>query len=226
MATPTIGGDPTQPPPYTPTIITRSTPPAPIAFGGVENREALTRVTPEELAAELLKRVYPNFNPHDQHSTATPRRFVESLRELCNDEPYQFYFTTFKTDVQNMIVLGPIPFYTLCAHHVVPFHGKVWIGYVPNDLMAGLSKFARAVKYCSKGMWVQEELTRHIHTFIEKHLEPRGLAVVVKAEHMCMSMRGVQTPGVITTTAEMSGVFGDHTRTAKAEFMQWIGEAR
>src|SRR5690606_30966395 len=112
----------------------------------------------------------------------------------------------------------------LCAHHLVPFHGTAYVGYVPGERIAGLSKFARAVKYQAKGFWVQEELTTAIAEMIEEELNPLGTAVVIKAEHLCMAMRGVQQPGVITTTSAMRGVFADHSRTAKAEFMQYLGD--
>jgi GTP cyclohydrolase I len=78
------------------------------------------------------------------------------------------------------------------------------------------------VKYLAKGLWVQEELTIEIADFLEKRLRPRGMAVVLKAEHLCMAMRGVEQPGVITTTSAMRGVFSDHTRTAKAEFLSFV----
>lgn len=156
----------------------------------------------------------------ESHRAKTPLRFAEALKEMTTRE--EFNFTTFPAEAQNMVVLSPIPFYTLCAHHVLPFHGTASIGYVPKDKIAGLSKFARAVQQISKGFHVQEELTEELATFLQSNLEPLGVAVIMKAEHMCMAMRGVGTPGVITTTATMKGVFADHDRTAKAEFMEAI----
>jgi GTP cyclohydrolase IA len=155
-----------------------------------------------------------------EHHRDTPRRLAEAMKELTTR--HEFKFTTFEAKSQNMVTLGPIPFYTLCAHHTLPFHGNAWIGYVPDERIAGLSKFARAVEYVTKGFHVQEELTTELHGFLNDKLAPKGLAVVMKAEHMCMSMRGVRASGVITTTSEVSGVFADHTRTAKAEFLEWI----
>jgi GTP cyclohydrolase I len=184
--------------------------------------KALAMATPEELAEELLKRVNPDWRPGTDHSKDTPKRFVRSLTELCAPVP-EWDFTTFPAESDEMVTLGPVSFYTLCAHHVVPFYGNVWLGYVPGDLLCGLSKLARAVRHCAKGMHVQENLTASIHDFLEGNLEPRGIAIVVKAEHMCMSMRGIQVAGAITTTSKMSGVFGDHSKTAKAEFLNWIG---
>jgi GTP cyclohydrolase IA len=155
------------------------------------------------------------------HRAKTPQRFVHALEQLTTREDFQF--TTFPNEGNDeMIVLGPIPFYTLCAHHIVPFFGKAYVGYIPESTIAGLSKFARAVKWCAKGFWVQEDLTTEIATMIEDHLRPRGVAVILEAEHMCMAMRGVETAGVITTTSKMTGVFGDHSRTAKAEFLETV----
>jgi GTP cyclohydrolase I len=137
----------------------------------------------------------------------------------------EFNFTTFPNKGNDeMIVLAPVPFYTMCAHHTAPFFGKVYMGYIPDERIAGLSKFARTVKYMAKGFWVQEELTTEIAHFLEEKLNPLGVAIVVRAEHLCMAMRGVEQPGVMTTTSCMLGVFGDHTRTAKAEFMQIISK--
>lgn len=172
----------------------------------------------EQAAQEFLRSLGVDLK--SEHHRDTPRRLAEAMRELTHRE--EFKFTTFQAKAQNMVVLGPIPFYTLCAHHTLPFHGNAWVGYVPEERIAGLSKFARAVGYVAKGFHVQEELTTELHNFLAEKLEPKGLAVVMKAEHMCMAMRGVRASGVITTTSEVSGVFADHTRTAKAEFLEWI----
>lgn len=174
-------------------------------------------------AAETLLSSLPGWQDvNKDHRAETPKRFVKALMQMCDPASEWFEFTTFPATNHNMVTLGPIPFYTLCAHHVVPFHGDVWISYVPNERLAGLSKFARQVKLSAKGLWVQEELTAAIATDLEDHLRPLGVGVVIEAEHMCMAMRGVQQPGVITTTAEMTGVYADHSRTAKSEFLQYI----
>ena len=176
--------------------------------------------TMEEHAELLFSGLEAWHRTPEDHRAETPRRYVKALEQLTKREP--FSFTTFPAQSPDMVTLGPIPFYTLCAHHIVPFYGNAWISYVPNQKLAGLSKFARAVKYCAKGFWVQEELTSEIMNFLVKHLDPLGVGVVMKAEHMCMAMRGVQQPGVITTTSAMYGVYADHGRTAKAEFMELI----
>jgi GTP cyclohydrolase I len=147
------------------------------------------------------------------------------LTEMTTPTDYKERFTVFEntSQIDEMVIVAPIPFYTLCAHHVVPFFGHAYIGYVPCDLIAGLSKFDRVVKGISKGFWVQEELTKSIADYLEEKLQPRGVAVMMKAEHLCMAMRGTRQPGVITTTSAMRGVFNDHARTAKAEFLASIG---
>lgn len=177
--------------------------------------------TSEYLAEQLLSRLEAWRRTPEDHRAETPKRFVKALKEMTTREP--FNFTTFPAKSSDMVTLSPIPFYTLCAHHVVPFHGVVHISYVPDQRLAGLSKFARAVRYVAKGLWVQEEYTSALADFLVEQLRPLGVGVVVKAEHMCMSMRGVQQPGVVTTTSAMVGVYADHTRTAKAEFLQLIG---
>lgn len=176
--------------------------------------------TMEEHAELLFSGLEAWHRTPEDHRAETPRRYVKALEQLTKREP--FSFTTFDALSADMVTLGPIPFYTLCAHHIVPFYGNAWISYVPDAKLAGLSKFARAVKYCAKGFWVQEELTSEIMNFLVNHLNPQGVGVVLKAEHMCMAMRGVQQPGVITTTSAMYGVYADHSRTAKAEFMELI----
>jgi GTP cyclohydrolase IA len=175
------------------------------------------------LATELaLSRLEAWKRTPEDHRAKTPERFLKMLWDMTSQESAQFEFTTFPAQARDMIVLSPIPFYTFCAHHIVPFYGHVHIGYVPDQKLAGLSKFARAVKYVAKGLWVQEEFTSGLADFLVHQLEPLGVAVVAQAEHLCMAMRGVEEAGVITTTSNMQGVFADHERTAKAEFMQLI----
>lgn len=175
----------------------------------------------EEEAAEVLLTKTTGLDTSSDHGADTPKRFAAMLRELTT--PEAFTFTTFPSNgMDEMITIGPIPFVSVCNHHVIPFVGNVWVGYVPNGKMAGLSKFARLVKQKSKSLQVQEQLTIDIADALEQELRPRGVAVVVKAEHFCMTVRGVQTPGVLTTTSAMRGVFADHERTAKAEFLDSI----
>jgi GTP cyclohydrolase IA len=180
----------------------------------------LNQATQEEVAERLLSSLeaWPRASEH--HRAGTPKRFVAALKEMTTRE--EFNFTTFPATSQNMVALAPIPFYSLCAHHVLPFHGTAAVGYVPDKRVAGLSKLARAVQQIAKGFHVQEELTEEIASFLESNLEPLGVAVQLRAEHLCMAMRGVAVAGSITTTATMTGVFAEHDRTAKAEFLEVI----
>jgi GTP cyclohydrolase I len=174
-----------------------------------------------EEAAEVLLTKTTGLSINDPHGKDTPRRFAAMLEELTT--PEEFTFTTFDAEgMDEMVTIGPLPFVSVCNHHVIPFVGNAWIAYVPRHKMAGLSKFARLVKYEAASLQVQERLTQNIANKLENELKPMGVAVVLKAEHFCMTVRGVQTPGVLTTTAKMTGIFADHDRTAKAEFLEWI----
>lgn len=157
----------------------------------------------------------------DPHFQKTPERFYKMLKELTT--PKEFEFTVFPTSADEMVSIGPIDFVSMCAHHVVPFMGQAWVGYVPAGQLVGLSKIARAVKEMSKALTVQEELTNSIGEFLVDKLDPKGVAVVMRAEHLCMTIRGVQSPGTKTTTSKMTGVFADHTRLARTEFLNMIG---
>lgn len=162
------------------------------------------------------------FNFDSEHFAKTPERFVTMLRELTHQEP--FNFTTFESSADEMIVVKDIDFVSLCAHHIVPFMGKCHIGYVPAGQIAGLSKFARTVKTLAKDLTVQEELTNKIAEFLVDRLDPKGVAVVMEAEHLCMTIRGVQAPGTKTITSKMTGVFADHNRLARSEFLGLVRE--
>lgn len=176
-------------------------------------------------AAEVLLRAVAGLDVHDVHGQGTPERFVQMLRELTTSEPVRF--TTFPNDgYDEMIVIQRIPFVSLCSHHIIPFMGTAAVGYVPDQKIAGLSKFARVIHHYAKRLQVQERLTQQIADFLQKELEPKGIAVVMEAEHLCMTIRGAQAPGATTYTAVMQGVFGDHSKTAKMEFLARVREGQ
>jgi len=150
----------------------------------------------------------------------TPERFVAALHELTT--PKKFDFTMFESTTDEMVVVDNIPFFSLCAHHVLPFIGVAHVAYVPNGKIAGLSKLARSVKWFSAGLQVQEELTSQIAESIEAQLRPQGVGVIMEAEHMCMTTRGVMAPGSKTTTSVMLGCFADHTKLARQEFQSIV----
>jgi GTP cyclohydrolase IA len=176
-------------------------------------------------ARDLLCSVIPGFEERymdgDQHVQRTPIRFANMLSELTT--PQEFDFTIFDNrGCDEMVTVGPIPFTAVCAHHIIPFVGQTWVGYIPDKMIVGLSKIPRCVINKSKGIWTQEELTNDIASFLEKQLEPIGVAVVMKAEHMCMTIRGVQVPGTMTTTSAMRGVFLEKDNNARHEFLELI----
>lgn len=175
-------------------------------------------------AAKLLLEKACGLMP-DEHGADTPTRFVAMLMELTTARSFNFKVFDAKGK-DEMVIIRNIPFVSVCNHHVVPFIGKADIGYIPGDYMAGLSKFARVVHFFARSLQVQERLTEQIADFLEEKLKPRGLAVVLEAEHMCMTIRGVQTPGTTTYTAVMRGFFNDHDRTAKAEFLDRINGSK
>jgi GTP cyclohydrolase I len=180
--------------------------------------------TVESLAGFLLEAVVglDGTNPQE---LKTPTRFVKALRELTTPD-YDWEFTTFDTLSDEMVVVRDIRFASLCRHHVLPFMGVCHVAYIPNVKLVGLSKLPRLVQQCSASLNTQEELTSHIALVLQEKLDPIGVGVMMEAEHTCMTIRGALAPGTLTYTASMKGVFGDHTKTAKAEFMSRIDGGR
>jgi GTP cyclohydrolase I len=161
-------------------------------------------------------------NPHLE---GTPMRVAKALAEITT--PVEFTFTTFPNDGMNeMVIVKNVPFYSLCAHHLLPFFGVAHVAYIPNKTLCGISKLARAVEFYAKGLCIQEEITDKVATMVETELSPKGVAVVLEAEHLCMTMRGVQKPGTKTVTAAMRGVFLDNGNLARQEFYSVIGNSR
>jgi GTP cyclohydrolase I len=172
----------------------------------------------EGLAEALLIRV-AGLDLSDPQEQDTPRRFIKALRELTT--PVEFEFTVFDTDSDSMIVVKDIPFATLCRHHVLPFYGVAHLGYVPNGKMAGLSKIPRLIQFYAASLNTQEELTEKIASRFDDYLGPKGVAVTMIATHTCMGIRGVKSSG-LTKTTTVKGVFADHSRTAKLEYLEAI----
>ena len=158
-------------------------------------------------------------------STArTPERMVGAFAELLNPRP--FHLTTFPNDggYDELIVARSIPVHSLCEHHMLPFNGRAHVAYVPNKTgqITGLSKIARVVDVLAKRLQVQERLTTEIADTIEAALDPRGVFVVIEAEHLCMTMRGIKKPGAVTVTSAVRGLFRTDART-RQEAMNHIG---
>ena len=156
----------------------------------------------------------------------TPQRVERSLRFLTSgyaqDPRTVINGALFAAESSEMVVLTGIEFYSLCEHHMLPFFGTASIGYVPGDKILGLSKFARVVDVFARRMQVQERMTSQIADALDEILEPQGVAVVTRASHLCMMMRGVEKQGSMTVTSAMRGIFRDDART-RQEFLQAIG---
>jgi GTP cyclohydrolase I len=127
----------------------------------------------------------------------------------------------FKEDYKQMVIVKDIEIYSLCEHHLVPFFGKAHVGYIPNEYITGLSKIARVVEAFARRLQVQERLTTQIKNCIQSTLRPLGVAVVIEAHHLCMSMRGAQKQNSITTTSDFTGAFSN--KETREEFMHLIG---
>jgi GTP cyclohydrolase I len=178
----------------------------------------------ERLVAELLEAI--GEDPQREGLHATPRRVAAMYEELFSgleDDPESYLTVTFAADHDEMVMVRDIPFASLCEHHMVPFIGKVHVGYIPNEdgRVTGLSKMARLVDVYARRLQVQERMTTQIADTMEKVLGPRGVLVVVEAEHLCISMRGVKKPGTLTITSAVRGLFRDDPRT-RAEAMQYV----
>ena len=141
----------------------------------------------------------------------TPERAAKAILELTQgygvDAVATLNSALFDEVCKNMVIVKDIQFYSLCEHHILPFYGKVHVAYIPNEKIVGLSKIARIVDAFSKRLQVQERLTKQIVQSMEQALNPKGVIVVVEAEHMCMQMRGVEKPGTVTTTIDYCGDF-------------------
>jgi GTP cyclohydrolase I len=148
----------------------------------------------------------------------TPRRMVDVYSELL--APTEFEPTTFPNDggYDELVVARAIPFHSLCEHHMLPFVGVAHVGYLPDDRIIGLSKLARVVELFARAPQVQERLTTQVAGWLDRQLAPRGVGVVIEAEHMCMSLRGVQKPGATTVTSKLLGRVREDSRT-RAEFL-------
>lgn len=150
----------------------------------------------------------------------TPKRYIKFLKEFL--EPKEFNFTSFDAEgTDEMIIQTNIPFYSLCEHHVAPFFGVANIAYIPNEKIVGLSKLARTVDLFANRLQNQERITSQIAEKLMKELEPQGVAVTLKAQHLCMCMRGVKKHDTWTQTSKMVGVFKDDLN-ARNEFLNLI----
>jgi len=151
----------------------------------------------------------------------TPRRMAAAYAELLT--PVPFAATTFPNDegYDELVVARDIPFHSLCMHHMLPFHGVAHVAYLPGARIVGLSKLARVVESFSRDLQVQERLTMQVAGWLEETLRPRGVGVVLEAEHACMTLRGVRKPGTRAVTSALRGRLRDDART-RNEFLTLV----
>jgi GTP cyclohydrolase I len=157
-------------------------------------------------------------DPTEPALAATPRRVARAYAELLT--PREFSLTTFPNDEQydELVLARDIPFTSLCEHHLLPFTGVASVGYLPGQRILGLSKLARVVEMFARRPQVQERMTKQVANWLDSNLAPRGVGVVVSAEHSCMTLRGVQARGSSTVTSALTGLVRSDERT-RAEFL-------
>lgn len=183
-----------------------------------------TREEAEAVVRTLL--LWAGDNPDREGLIDTPKRVAKAFRELYRgyeENPSDVLERVFE-EVEgygSIVLVRDIPFFSHCEHHMVPFVGKAHIAYYPSAGVVGLSKLARLVDVYARRLQTQESLTAQIVNAVEDHLKPRGVAILVEAEHMCMSMRGVQKAGVSTITTEFTGVFREDP-AEQARFMMMV----
>jgi GTP cyclohydrolase IA len=186
------------------------------ALHAVQARAAVDPAAAQAAVGALLRAL--GRDPADPHLAETPRRVASAFAELLSPRPFDL--TTFPNDegYDEMVVATRIPVQSLCEHHLLPFTGLAHIGYLPGDRILGLSKLARVLEMFARDLQVQERLTRQVADWLQEHLSPRGVGVVIEAEHMCMSLRGVRAGGSRTTTSALLGLLREDART-RAEFL-------
>jgi GTP cyclohydrolase I len=169
----------------------------------------------QRAAADLLLALGADLG--DEGLRETPRRMAAAYAELLTPQPFRP--TTFPNDgYDELVLIRSIPFHSLCMHHLLPFHGVAHIGYLPGERILGLSKFARVVELFARDLQVQERMTKQIAGWLQQRLAPKGVGVVLEAEHLCMSLRGVQKFGAKTATSALHGLVRDDPRT-RQEFL-------
>ena len=165
-------------------------------------------------------------DPNREGLLKTPKRMAKSMQFLTqgyNMDPMEILLSAkFKEDYRQMVIVKDIELYALCEHHMIPFIGKAHVAYIPNGYITGLSKIARVVEAYSRRLQVQERLTTQIKEAINEALHPLGVAVVIEAKHLCMSMRGVQKQNSVTTTSDFIGAF-ERSET-RQEFLNLLGK--
>jgi GTP cyclohydrolase I len=180
----------------------------------------IDRPRAERAVRDLLRAL--GRNPADAHLAETPRRVAAAFEEMLT--PRRFDLTTFPNDegYNELVLATRIPVHSLCEHHLLPFTGVAHIGYLPGDRILGLSKLARVLELFARDLQVQERLTQQVADWLQENLSPRGVGVVIEAEHQCMSLRGVRATGSRTITSALHGQLRDDVRS-RQEFFALAG---
>ena len=183
----------------------------------VHGRQEVNLPAAEQAVRDLLLAL--GRDPASPHLADTPRRVAESLTEMLT--PREFDLTTFPNDehYDELVLARSIPVQSLCEHHMLPFTGVAHVGYLPGERILGLSKLARVVELFARDLQVQERLTVQVANWLQEHLAPKGVGVVIEAEHMCMSLRGVQARGSRTITSSVHGVLRQDAASRQEFFM-------
>jgi len=196
----------------------------------LQGKKAAVSIPPEEVKENMMAAVRAMLigvgeDPEREGLLKTPKRVAEAMQFLTSGYSQSLESlineAIFDEGHNEMVLVRDIDFFSLCEHHMLPFMGKAHVAYIPNQKVVGLSKLARIVEMYSRRLQVQERLTRQVSEAIQVALEPRGVAVVMEASHMCMVMRGVQKPGSWTVTSAMLGAFQEDSRT-REEFLNLI----
>jgi GTP cyclohydrolase I len=190
------------------------------ALSLIRGGAAVDLAAAEQAVADLLAAL--GQDPDDDHTRDTPRRVAAAFAEMLT--PRSFNLTTFPNEegYDELVLARDIPFHSLCQHHMLPFKGVAHVGYLPGDRILGLSKLARVVELFARGLQVQERLTQQVADWLQEHLRPKGVGVVLEAEHLCMSLRGVQAAGAMTVTSSLRGLLRADQRS-RAEFFALTG---
>jgi GTP cyclohydrolase I len=186
----------------------------------VSGGPAVDLAAAERAVADLLAAL--GQDPGDEHTVDTPRRVAAAYAEFLT--PRSFNLTTFRNDegYDELVLARDIPFHSLCEHHLLPFQGVAHVGYLPGDRILGLSKLARVVELFARDLQVQERLTKQVADWIQQHLDPKGVGVVLEAEHLCMALRGVRASGSRTVTSALHGLLREDSRS-RSEFFALAG---
>jgi GTP cyclohydrolase IA len=186
----------------------------------VAGRAEIDLPAAERAVADLLTAL--GRDPDSVHLADTPRRVAKAYEEMLT--PREFELTTFPNDegYDELVLAKDIPVQSLCEHHLLPFQGVAHVGYLPGDRILGLSKLARVVELFARDFQVQERLTKQVADWLQDHLAPKGVGVVIEAEHQCMSLRGVRAVGSRTVTSSLHGVLRD-SPSSRQEFFALTG---